>query len=522
MAASQFPHPKNVVISSPRRVNRPFNGEMSEARFSLLFLPFVVGIPFVAFSILALRHFYILGGFWGDSGVIAFILWRSDLLLHTPLVAGGASFFATHVSPIFIPLSMLSRVLPLTKVQFFAAFTGACYMLPAVAVYWLFVSSYRLRSIFGAAILSLLFAFNGIALAAARNPHFEMLIIGSGMIFLVAFVQRKFWLATLSFAICLATREDAGFDLFALFAVTVGLSCWRAVPLRQQKPLILYGILALAYSTAAIILQRKFFPGGGAFSRVYLGAPAFHGITWQHIADRLGFYMAYRLYIFMPGFVALAWAIRLRNPYIVAGYFAFIPWGILQLLAASPIASTLSNYYSFPFIFALFWPVIGLLIEQRLTGRAMDTRVKPILGFTLMLLASFMDLSVQHNPGHLNFPVSFFFAPSLVQQKTTGAAVQNFVKSRLVFGHLAVDGSIAALDPDHYDESELVSSVQIQPPNSIIFFAHGYEAPLALAVAAQDGLQQLYQIPGTPLRVATDRPLNGVFGLVPVRPVAQK
>ncbi len=39
----------------------------------LLSLP-VVAFPLAAFSNLALRHFYVLGAFWGDSGTLAYLL----------------------------------------------------------------------------------------------------------------------------------------------------------------------------------------------------------------------------------------------------------------------------------------------------------------------------------------------------------------------------------------------------------------------------------------------------------------
>jgi hypothetical protein len=481
-------------------------------------LPFVAGIPFVAFTILVLRHFYILGGFWGDSGQISYVLWHSDLLLDTSRMSGAASYFATHITPIFIPISLLSRIVPLTKVQFFAAFTGVCHMLPSIAVYWLLVSSYRMRSTFGllgAAAVSVLFAFNGLALAAARNPHFEMLVVGSGMMFLVALVQRRFGLATLFYVTCLATREDAGFHLFALLAVATAIGYWRGAPWHAQKPLLLFGLCAFGYSASAIVLQQILFPGSGSFQSVYLGTPAFNGVTWAEIGNRLAFYVVYRSYIFLPAYAVLVWAIRLHSPYVIAGFVACVPWGLLHLLAASPIAGTLSNYYSFPIIFALFWPLVGFLIEGQQVGYAAGVNVKSVMGFALILLTSFIGLNLQHNPGHIDFPASFVFAPSQAQMKATDEALQNFARFQSALGNVVVDAGVAALDPDHYDASETVSSPQKRRPDTVIFFSQGYERTLAMTMASNAGLQRLYQVPNTFLRVATNRPLDGIDGLVP-------
>src|SRR5215467_15987692 len=62
-----------------------------------------------------------------------------------------------------------------------------------------------------AAILGLAFSFSGLALAIARYPHFEMLIAGSAMLLFVALWQGRIAAVAVFFAICLATREDAGF-----------------------------------------------------------------------------------------------------------------------------------------------------------------------------------------------------------------------------------------------------------------------------------------------------------------------
>lgn len=492
-----------------------------ESNFLLfILLLFVAGVPFITFTVLVLRYFYALGAGWGDAGVLASVMWHSDLLLHTPKVAGGASFFETHMTPIFIPISFISRFLPLTKVQFFSVFSGLCAMLPAIAVYWMLVSAYRMNSplkLIAAAVLSLLFAFNGITLAATRNPHFEMLIIGSSMLFFVAFTQRKTFLAILFFVICLTTREDAGLDLFALIAVATGISLWKGVPLSRKKHLLIFGICGLGYSIGVVILQRTLFPGGDALVRVYLGAPPFSGVSWAEIMNRLAFYAAYRLYIFLPAFVALAWAIRIRNPYIFSGYISFIPWLILNLFATSPFASTLSNYYSFPFILSLFWPLIGLLLESPKTVPPTIAGANPVLVFMLMLLTSFFDVGSQQNPQNINFPESFFVVPTLAQQSATDTAIKSFAQASSALGNVVVDGGIVALDPDHYFQSQLVWATQKKHPDTIIYFSHGQGTKYAIAMAAQAHLQYLYQVPDTTLRVATDRMLTGLDGLIALK-----
>jgi hypothetical protein len=66
-----------------------------------------IGIPFVAFENLVLFHFYTRGGFVLDSGLLASLIWHSDAALTQPASLGG-SFFGTHVSLLFLPVSALS------------------------------------------------------------------------------------------------------------------------------------------------------------------------------------------------------------------------------------------------------------------------------------------------------------------------------------------------------------------------------------------------------------------------------
>ncbi|HTQ71622.1 MAG TPA: hypothetical protein VMH92_09045, partial [Acidocella sp.] len=310
-------------------------------------------LPFVAFFTLGLRDFYINGAWWGDGGILASLMWHSGWALRTPLAFGGQSFLATHTALVFWLTSALSWLLPLSRVQFFVLFLGAVQALMAMPVYWLLVELGVRR--LGAAALAILFACNGIVLAASCNPHFELLIVASGMGFLAALAFRRVWLARLFLALCLMTREDAGFHLgLLLLAGGLGLR-WQGVEWRRLQPLLGYAVAAVAWSVLCVAAQHLVFPGGGALQGVYLGNPPFAGLTPVMLAARLAFYVLYRLYLVLPAVVALVLAERWKMPGMVAGFVSCLPWVGLNWLAASPYAGTLSDYYSFPLIFGLFW-----------------------------------------------------------------------------------------------------------------------------------------------------------------------
>ncbi|WBO60693.1 hypothetical protein GT370_08000 [Acidocella sp. MX-AZ03] len=86
----------------------------------------------------------------------------------------------------------------------------------ALAVYALLRSVPMRR--WSAAGLAILFAFNGMVLAASCNPHFELLIVASGIAFLACLLRERHGSALCFFALCLSTREDAGIHLGLLLA----------------------------------------------------------------------------------------------------------------------------------------------------------------------------------------------------------------------------------------------------------------------------------------------------------------
>lgn len=185
-----------------------------------------VGIPFVAFTNLVLFHFYQRGSFVLDTGLLASLMWHSDAALSQPASLGGASFFGTHVSLIFLPAAALSRCLPFSMPQFFAGFVGFSHALLAVAVFWLLVEGFHLRRGAGpwiAALAAMGFAFSGLSIAIARYPHFETLIAAFFLLFAVAEVLGHPRLAAAFFALGLATREDAGFHYVAILGLLIAL-----------------------------------------------------------------------------------------------------------------------------------------------------------------------------------------------------------------------------------------------------------------------------------------------------------
>jgi hypothetical protein len=479
----------------------------------------VAALPLAAYATLVLYQLYLQGSFFWDVGLQAFLMWQGDPRLPTPRLFGGESFYATHVSPLLSFITLIARLLPLSMSTLFAGFMGVAHAVPAVGVLWLLVEKYRLRApltIAAATLLGLAFAFGGLALAIARYPHLEMLTAGSALLFITALLARRMVIASLAFALCLATREDAGFHLFALLSVFLALDLWRRVRRPISRATLVFAAVALLYSAAAIAAQSVFFPAhSSSFARVYLGHPAFADITPQTIFIRVVSYVVYRTYVVLPAVIALGWAVLARNPYILAGYVAVIPWTLLHLVAAAPLAYTLSSYYAFPFVIASFWPLAGALMGPRPAGAA-----PAMAGFALMIAGSFTALSSQHNPSGMSLPAAFLSPPSRSERQSVEHAVAALVKAKPALGRVLVDGSVLALAPNDFLWAEIVLGAPADPPDTVAYFSHGYEAANARALAAKARLDRVYIVPGTPIVVVSNRSLTGLDRLADVVRVA--
>ena len=487
----------------------------------------VFAVPCAVYAILLLHHFYIQGGFFLDSGLQAALIWHNDAALTPPLLFGTESFYATHMSPLFVPLGLLSRALPFTLAQYYAVVSGIAHAIPGLLVFRVLRRHYGGTTAMSpssgirAAVLGLAFTFNGMALAIIRYPHLEIIFVAGAMAFLTLLVERRWALATLCFVASLATREDAGFHLFALLAtfLVVGILArrWGSIgPAPSPAPIIGFAAVALLYSLGALLIQHLLFPDFSSLSRIYLGQPPFAHVTMGGLVVRLLGYLVYRPYLVLPAICAILGAIRLRNPLLLFGYVAFMPWFALHLLAKSDIAGTLSGYYGFPFMIAAFCPLIGGLPLRTATA-APDKRV-PWL-FAVMILLSWLSLGRQYNPDEMDL-LDSLVAPSLERQQRTDAVIADLIACRPSLGRFAVDNAILGLAPRAFLESDQLASDGGRAYDTVIYFEKGFDRALVRQQVDLNRLTLAYRIEGTSIRIASNRELVEVCRFDGIGPAA--
>jgi hypothetical protein len=465
----------------------------------------VFGVPLVLFYRLILFHFYVRGSFPQDTGLLASLMWHSTSALNLPPSLGGFSFFAQHVAPVLILVSAVSDVLPLTMPQLFASFVGLCHGLLALGVFWLLVGGYGMRRglpLVLAALASTAFAFNGLAIAIVRYPHFETLAAACLLVSFVALVLGHRSIAAVSFLVALATREDAGLHAFGFLTVWVGINWLRGVPWRRNIWITGFAAGGLFSSTIALALQHGAFPGSSSFVRVYLGDPPLSHVTLALLEDRLCGWFWLHPAIILPAVVALTWSIRTRDPYIVAGYVACIPWAVLHFLAASDLAGLMVGYYAYPFLVAMAWPWLAVVIRGKEAPQRETFGLRPAAYLLAITGLSLLPIGADYDPGRIALPEAFLNPPSAAQQIETDRAVAALAAARPALGRLVVDRSVAALLPLAFDSDEIAGTAE-GPADTVVFLADGFDAA---RLAGMPELPVRASVPDTAIRIMTDRP----------------
>jgi hypothetical protein len=465
----------------------------------------VFGLPFAMFYRLMLFHFYIRGGMLSDTGLLGSLMWHNPALRLPPSL-GGESFFAFHVAPLFLIVSAISELTPLKMPQIFAGLVGCSHGLLALAMFWLLVGGFGMRHgprLALAALASAAFAFNGLAVAIARFPHFETFGTACLLLFLVALALECRVIAMVPFVCALATREDFGLHAFGFLTLWFAANRLRQWPWRDDAWLIGFALAGLVYSSAALLAQHLAFPSQSSFVRIYLGDPPLSEFTRERFVARLVAWMKLHQAILIPAIATTFWVLRGRDPWVLLGYAACMPWLLLHLLASAELAGKMVGYYAFPFLIAMAWPWIEVLLRSRTLS---TPQVPAIRAATALLVVVALSLSPFGNGwddgGRLPMPDAFLRAPSAAQMELTDRAVSAIASAGPALGRLVVDGSVAALSPFAFARENIAGGTDASP-DTVVFFTHGFDA---IGLRATPGLTTRYVVRGTELNIATNRP----------------
>ncbi len=339
-------------------------------------------IPAIFVTNFTLNHFYVNGGYVYDSGWQAYL---STHAAHWPLANPSlvdGNFFNTHMSLIFYLYFMIYKLLSwigftLPPPVFFSITQGFWFGLLSLSAYGLFLPLQEKRRsihIGLALILSLLALANGVSIAIMAFPHFEIGISASFIAFFSLWANRYYKLCYIPLICGLMIREDSGLHYgwaFILLAITFHFFEKNKKENYLSKYFLHLAILCFAYAAVIMTIQALFFHST-MLSKIYLGSPPFHHVTWFFITHRLLLIMLTKSYIYVPLIISTVLAYRRRDFFQSLGFLFVIPWITFSFFAVAIGAGTLESYYAFLMPIALLWPAItyGLMKKSALSAQS--------------------------------------------------------------------------------------------------------------------------------------------------------
>jgi hypothetical protein len=365
-------------------------------------------VPLVAHSIYLLNLFYFFG-VNRDASLLASATWHADWQFMPPPWFSGCTFLSDHFSPLLYALNAFSYVAPTHVAEYYTAFISGTYALLAVAMYSALAACCapsRLRQTLGLALVSILFAFNGLALQALWIGHEEYAIPACIILFLVEFKRGDLRWAVAWLVVLLSVREDAGLHLTGILILLAALDWWRARTFAAVKADLTFAAAATAYSVMAWLMTSYLRSQCGIhklFEEVYTGVPAYAHLSWQLLGQRAFAILRDSLYLPVSAAVTLAWALYRRNLYLLVGFAAFLPWFVLNWTAATPDPGMLEAYYPFPFMVAMGWPMVAVLCKYGRNALPRAALREALVLQTVLVLIGLVMWST--------YDARFYFAP---------------------------------------------------------------------------------------------------------------
>lgn len=426
-------------------------------QFHKSLLLFLVGLPvfYLNFSFI-INHFYISGAYLLDSGFLADLIYRNEFNPRVAPILGGHVFNGVHFSIIHNIMNIISYIIPFNFIDYYAFFQGIIYALLSVSVFSIFLNGYDLDDRFTllmAICASIIFAFTGVVLNCVFYPHFEAMTTGFAILFFLFLFKGKHSTASLFFVLCLFVREDSGLHLVALLLFVFVVNLFSTNKLGSQNKIIMYTIAAFTYSFLAILIQKFYFKGGGAFSTAYMGgSDNLSYITIDHVISRLVLYYNGLPFLWQPLLILIVWAVLERNFYLLIGFFAQVPWFFLHILSTGPV-SEMSTYRVFPFIVAMAWPFIIVVTFKKFRLNRSDSRV--VTAIALILFFSSFAKFVEVRNGSMHFLDNFL--PREYSKSSYDKLRQAF--SQTQFGSdILVDQSVASLEPRAFEHRQVLDN----------------------------------------------------------------
>ena len=451
-------------------------------------------------AIFVWNHFYANGAYLYDSGYFSSIGYRAGVVPHNPRAAQfNEYYFTIHMRPVLCLLSLLSEVVPLARIPWFALTLGLLYATVVLAP-GLLVRD-RLARVQDRGGLMTEFALGlfivlGTALSAPviicwNFPHYEIAVAAGINLAVYWWSVGRYRLALASCAALASIREDAGLIAASFFAA---LAAWWLVEGRFQDTgetasagrgrwCIRLCLACLGFSLLLFVVQKLFFGNNSLLREEYLGYGRLPHLDHEQLKHRAHRFITNCHFLWIPIVLAMLLSLVRSSFLPLTGWIACFPYLAINFLAVQERRGEFMLYFSFPFVSALFIP---LILDQMATRRiAPGTHIDhgrwALIGLTLCGCSSTVGLLIDYPALVRSFVVNSTSAAA-VHPATMTAAITGFIdKYRQTSPGYRIDLAMAslAIDADPSMDQVVSTSFEVdQAQVPLLFSAVGHQAPM--------------------------------------------
>jgi peptidoglycan/LPS O-acetylase OafA/YrhL len=462
------------------------------------------------------NHFYRDGAYLYDSGWHANLCWHDGLIPVNPLVGQYTHhYFKLHLRLILSFLSGLSYLVPLSRVAWYALILGTSYGLVAVAP-GLLVRDRLRRARDGdamcgeialGAFLLVTVAYCGPVRVCWFYPHFEVAISAAINLAVYAWAVGRYRLALVACAAAASVREDGALIAAGTFAA-VGLWWWREGSAQATgatasgvtgagRWTLRLCLFCLALAVGVLATQKACFGANSKLHEEYLGNG---GLPWTDVGElarRMQRFLLQCPFIWMPASFALVLALRRRSLLPMVGWIAVAPYVLINFLAMQARRAEFNIYFSFPFVIALFIPLVLEDLRLRCGAGVDATRVgrRSLLAVGLCAaLSAVVPSSAQQNYASIQGGLALTTVEP--DAADTDQALTTFL-ARVGPADYLVDNAMASLVIAVRDPSmdQLVSEPfeVVQGERPLLFAAHGLQADTVIGQLIAAGRQDVWR-----------------------------
>lgn len=466
-------------------------------------------IGYIAFAIcflisilLLLKRFYFFGSNF-DAPIIVNLTYHNLLNLDFIKWEGGlsGSFYGTHTPFTLLFASWISYFQPFNAVEYTSiAFAASCGFLGYIFSQFLPASFDKKTTSFTTILLTVFFVFNFYSKNCLYFVHFELFYLVFLTAFFYYFLTKKHLASYITLFLFLVSREDFGFHLFTIISIAMFFNFVFIKDKSFDFKHWSYIAVICFVSSVMLCYFKSFFPGDQAFSRIYFEPhwpQILDIINIEYIRPRALAFIEKNIYSIANIVILLVFSLFSRTYLTLIPVMSILPWLTIHILAKTAYINKMADYYSFPFAIMLVWPSVCPLLFQ------VTEKLKRKLYYLQLIL---LILTFAHSTPFYSKLYPFIKLDNIMNGAKFSQEIERSLQN---LNHPLLTWSVATLNPDIYEEDNILKSPKISDLTRPIFYFNNDQQ--IYKIATENSYTYKYKIQDTPIRILSNIDLTNIF-----------